>query len=71
MLNLDNCATPSRIPAATAHRQLGRCRYRQKTYVAATPMAVEHASDVTSRACARIFGQKTHSARLKRPAKLP
>ena len=71
MLNFESCAMPSKTPAATARRQVGWCRYVQNTYVAATPSAVEHASDVISRACARMLGQETQSARLKSPAGRP
>ena len=56
MLNLLNCARPSATPAATAQRQVALWRYRQKRYVAATPIAVEQTSEVISRAWAKMFG---------------
>jgi hypothetical protein len=71
MLNLESCARPSERPAAIAHLPFGRYRYRQNTHVAATPIAVALASDVTSRACARMFGQKAHKERLRSPAHRP
>src|SRR4051812_19530680 len=71
MLNLVSWASPSMSPAATAPSHDGRFMYLQKTYVAATPNAVEPTSVVISRQCARTLGQKIQRHRLRSPPTVP